>query len=554
MDSRIPSTLLFCTISVATILVSSTTSELNTAPTRVQPRLLTPTSTLPQTFHHDAQRVADVTIQSHAAAPTLPKAVLPAVLCTLSVGIGAFAGFLLRRKQNTAESVHLDPAGFQSAANYRMVNLSKVAVPAVEGGALSWGMCNVVGDTLERPKEAALRNDDDEDDDDDELPSVDDLVAARGEFMRLRGKGDGTPGLAPGEILRPVTFPGYTEPVDLMALYERFDELLGESVKVPKVGDRVTGTVFDVNEGGASIDFGGKNIGFCPSEEISLFKVRDVSAVLAVGQRQQFAVAAPPAGRRRKGDEEFTLLSLKAIAEQVAWRRIQQFRENNLSFPVVLKGKNRGGYEVEVREFNLTGFLPKSQAGGVLATLPDSADPIEFMEQVVEVKVLDLDPERKRLVVSQRAANPRMAVGDAYQIGTVHEGIVESIQPYGVFLDLGGLRGLLHVSQISHVRVENVESLFQLGERIKVMVLSQDPVQGRLSLTTKRLEPIHGDMLTNRKAVYEKAEEMAERFRADIAAATKRMQEFEAALLAAPPSEGSWSAGPPDAVAPAAAE
>jgi small subunit ribosomal protein S1 len=406
-----------------------------------------------------------------------------------------------------------------------MVERNEVVIPAGEQGAMAWGMCNVVGDALERPKEAALRNDDDVDDDDDELPSVDDLVVARSEFLRLRGKGDGTPGLAPGEILRPVSFPGYKEPVDLMALYERFEELLGESVRAPKVGDRVTGTIFDVSERGASIDFGGKNIGYCPSEELALCKIRHAADAVAIGQRREFSVLAPPP-RRRKADEEFTLLSLKAIAEAVAWKRIQQYRENDLSFTAVLKGKNRGGYMVEVPDLSLAGFLPKGQSSGPLATLPDTADPSEFMEQVVDVKVLDLDPERKRLILSQRAANPRLT-RDAYQIGTVHEGIVQSIQPYGVFLDVGGISGLLHLSQISHSRIESVEGIFKLGDKIKVMVLSQDPVQGRLSLTTKRLEPTHGDMLTNPKLVYEQAEEMAARFRADIEIAEKRMRAFE---------------------------
>jgi small subunit ribosomal protein S1 len=92
------------------------------------------------------------------------------------------------------------------------------------------------------------------------------------------------------------------------------------------------------------------------------------------------------------------------------------------------------------------------------------------------------------------------------------------------------MSGLLHISQISHSRIENVETVFTAGDKIKCMVLSQDPVQGRLSLSTKRLEPTHGDMLTNPELVYEKAEEMAERFREDIAAAEKRMQEFEKRL------------------------
>ena len=100
-----------------------------------------------------------------------------------------------------------------------------------------------------------------------------------------------------------------------------------------------------------------------------------------------------------------------------------------------------------------------------------------------------------------------------------------SVKPYGAFIDLGGMSGLLHISQISHDRVMDVEKVLSVGDEIKVMVLSQDQKRGRVGLCTKKLEPTPGDMLRDPAIVYEKAEEMAELFK-------KRVEAAEAAAAA----------------------
>ena len=117
-------------------------------------------------------------------------------------------------------------------------------------------------------------------------------------------------------------------------------------------------------------------------------------------------------------------------------------------------------------------------------------------------------------------------------------GVVTSVKPYGAFVDVGGVNGLLHISQISHDRISNVEQVLSAGDKLKVrpvlhglclfahvrstpqvMVLSQDKDRGRVALSTKKLEPTPGDMLRNPALVYERAEEMAKEFRERVAAA-----------------------------------
>ncbi|XXG53886.1 hypothetical protein AAC387_Pa03g1904 [Persea americana] len=102
-------------------------------------------------------------------------------------------------------------------------------------------------------------------------------------------------------------------------------------------------------------------------------------------------------------------------------------------------------------------------------------------------------------------------------IGSVVTGTVQSLKPYGAFIDIGGINGLLHVSQISHDRVSDIGTVLQPGDTLKVMILSHDRERGRVSPSTKKLEPTRGDMICNPELVFEKADEMARIFRQRIA-------------------------------------
>ncbi|KAJ8636247.1 hypothetical protein MRB53_010514 [Persea americana] len=90
-------------------------------------------------------------------------------------------------------------------------------------------------------------------------------------------------------------------------------------------------------------------------------------------------------------------------------------------------------------------------------------------------------------------------------IGSVVTGTVQSLKPYGAFIDIGGINGLLHVSQISHDRVSDIGTVLQPGDTLKVMILSHDRERGRVSPSTKKLEPTRGDMICNPELVFEKS-------------------------------------------------
>jgi small subunit ribosomal protein S1 len=113
-------------------------------------------------------------------------------------------------------------------------------------------------------------------------------------------------------------------------------------------------------------------------------------------------------------------------------------------------------------------------------------------------------------------------------VGDAIAGIVRGIKPYGVFVDIDGVSGLLHISEISQEHIDTPHSVFSVNDEIVVMVIDIDAQKGRISLSTKKLEPEPGDIIRNRQLVYDKAEEMAALYREQLLA----KQQGQAAALA----------------------
>jgi len=128
---------------------------------------------------------------------------------------------------------------------------------------------------------------------------------------------------------------------------------------------------------------------------------------------------------------------------------------------------------------------------------------------------LEVDEERNRLVLSHRRALVERKM-NGLQVSEVVIGTVRGLKPYGAFIDIGGVSGLLHISEISHDHIDTPNSVLNVNDEIKVMIIDLDAERGRISLSTKQLEPEPGDMVKNPELVYEKAEEMAERYREQL--------------------------------------
>ncbi|KAF5464819.1 hypothetical protein F2P56_014869 [Juglans regia] len=270
-----------------------------------------------------------------------------------------------------------------------------------------------------------------------------------------------------------------------------------------EMGTKVKGTVFSTDKNGALVDITAKSSAYLPVQEACIYKIKHVEeAGIVPGLKEEFVII----GENEVDDS--LILSLRTIQYQLAWERCRQLQAED----VVVKGKvvsgNKGGVVALVE--GLRGFVPFSQ-------ISSKSTAEELLNKELPLKFVEVDEEQSRLVFSNRKA---MADSQAQLgIGSVVIGTVQSLKPYGAFIDIGGINGLLHVSQISHDRVSDIAMVLQPGDTLKVMILSHDRERGRVSLSSKKLEPTPGDMIRNPKLVFEKAEEMAQTFRQRIAQA-----------------------------------
>lgn len=270
-----------------------------------------------------------------------------------------------------------------------------------------------------------------------------------------------------------------------------------------EIGTKVKGTVFNTDANGALVDITAKSSAYLPLREASIHSIKHVEeAGIVSGLREEFVIIG-----ENEADDSL-ILSLRSIQYDLAWERCRQLQAEDVVVKGKVVGANKGGVVALVE--GLRGFVPFSQV-----STKSTAE--ELLEKELPLKFVEVDEEQSRLVLSNRKA---MADSQAQLgIGSVVIGSVQSLKPYGAFIDIGGINGLLHVSQISHDRVSDIATVLQPGDTLKVMILSHDRERGRVSLSTKKLEPTPGDMIRNPKLVFEKAEEMAQTFRQRIAQA-----------------------------------
>jgi small subunit ribosomal protein S1 len=256
-------------------------------------------------------------------------------------------------------------------------------------------------------------------------------------------------------------------------------------------GAIVKGKVFQHDSGGVFVDIGGKSPGFVPLTEASWTSFTDVSEVLPLNEELEFVII-----REQNADGQITLSRRQLHIEQ-AWDRVQEIAESGKVVEMLVTGTNRGGVMGEIE--GLRGFIPRSH-------LIQKENIESLVDQWLTANVLQIDREHNKLVLSQRDI-ARSAALSQLQQGELVEGKVVKIQPYGVFIDLNGIAGLLHIKQISHGHIDSLNNLFKVGEEVKVVILEIDEIKQRISLSTKILETYPGEFLEKRDLVMENAEE-----------------------------------------------
>ena len=135
----------------------------------------------------------------------------------------------------------------------------------------------------------------------------------------------------------------------------------------------------------------------------------------------------------------------------------------------------------------------------------------DLIGQTMPFKFLEVNQENNKLVVSNRRAIVEQQMADLSR-GDIVQGVVKALKPYGAFVEVGGMSGLLHISQISYDRIDDLEKVLQPGMPVKCMIIDHDKVNGRIALSTKTLEPEPGDMLRDPSLVFDMAEETAKKY------------------------------------------
>jgi small subunit ribosomal protein S1 len=257
-----------------------------------------------------------------------------------------------------------------------------------------------------------------------------------------------------------------------------FEAAIAATVLEFKEGDIVEGTVVSVDSDGAMMDIGYKSEGLIPTREISIRNNVDPMQAVKVGDRIEAVVL------NKEDDEGRLILSKKRAMYERAWGEIQEVAAAEGTVEGTVIEVVKGGLIVDI---GLRGFLPAS-----LVDLRRVRDLDPFIGQTITAKVIELDRARNNVVLSRRAhleealAEERQGFLDNLAEGEVREGVISSVVHFGAFVDLGGMDGLVHVSELSWQHVNHPNELVNVGDKVKVKVLEVDLGRERISLSMRQ--------------------------------------------------------------------
>ena len=261
------------------------------------------------------------------------------------------------------------------------------------------------------------------------------------------------------------------------------DDLLaqaGDNIKQIAAGDMVNGTVLSVRKHEVLIDLGPFGVGFVPRREVGFSKN------YTVGDEVVASVVDPEL------DNGYSLLSLRKAAKDRGWDEVFAKLETGEIITVVPYDANRGGMLVEYE--GIRGFLPVSQLSAEHYPRVGSSDKDEILQRLntlvnkdIKVRILDADRKTNKLIFSEKEA-VKEGLAERFQkmaIGDTVEGVVTGVVDFGVFVNVEGIEGLIHISEISWERVNNPADYVKVGQTVKAKIIAID--KERLSLSMKQL-------------------------------------------------------------------
>ncbi len=272
-----------------------------------------------------------------------------------------------------------------------------------------------------------------------------------------------------------------------------FLEALNENEPVGETGETIKGEVIALESDGLYIDIGGKAPGFMPKKECGLGVITNFKEKFPIGLEMEVLVI------KEQNADGMVTLSARALILRQSWEKVVSSAKNGELIQVLINGFNRGGLTCDVD--GLRGFIPRSQ-------LEDGQDYQSFVNKTLKVAFLEVNPESRKLVLSEKKALLVSKFADL-KLGQLIEGEVLGIKPYGFFVDLGGASGLLHQSSITNGSIRNLREIFVEGETIKALITEIDLERGRIGLNTALLENSPGELIVDKEKVMIEASERA---------------------------------------------
>ncbi|AHA30037.1 MULTISPECIES: 30S ribosomal protein S1 [Exiguobacterium] len=241
----------------------------------------------------------------------------------------------------------------------------------------------------------------------------------------------------------------------------------------------VTGMVVKIEDKQALIDIGYKTEAILPISEVSSLHLDDIRGVLNVGDELQVKV--------KKITDEEVVVSKREIDALKAWEQVEEKYKSGEIFEVVVKDIVKGGLVVDI---GVRGFIPAS-----LVERHYVEDFSDYIGRSIEVKVVELDQEKNRVILSHKAVvegelnAKKKETLENLEVGQILEGTVQRLTDFGAFVDIGGVDGLVHISEMAHHRVERPSDIVTEGQKVEVKVLGVDRDTEKVKLSIKETQP-----------------------------------------------------------------
>ena len=262
---------------------------------------------------------------------------------------------------------------------------------------------------------------------------------------------------------------------------ENFDALLEQSFKTLNTGDKVIGTVVGIGNTEVQVELGTKHAGYIPYDEVSTDPSVKPEDILHVGDEIEVFVV-------RVNDQEGTVqLSKKKLDGIKVWDDMAAWAEEKSTVEGTITEENKGGLVATVKGIRV--FIPASQSG-----IAKGGDMTGMVGQNVQLKITEVNRARRRVIGSIRAVNAeerkanREKIWTEIEEGKKYQGVVKSLTSYGAFVDIGGVDGMVHVSELSWNRIKNPAEVVKVGDEIEVFVISFDADKKKISLGYKTAE------------------------------------------------------------------